>query len=213
MDDAGTPIDPGAAGAGVRGMMAQFLDRGFIDELRASFRGREGNRCSAIKFTGNALGRIQGETSEAPHAGPAEQPSAAGVASHPASGELEYRPMRPEDAFEVARCFYRAYGLSAPTADEVIYHPERCADRVRAGLHLATVAADPSGRIVGHTALERESTEDPIGMGGYLVVDPDYRGHGIAERLTEIRLKEGREMGLRGMLAMAVTLHTASQKT
>jgi GNAT superfamily N-acetyltransferase/anti-sigma regulatory factor (Ser/Thr protein kinase) len=213
VDDAGMPLDPASTGAGARGMMAQFLERGFVDELHASFRGREGNRCTAIKFIGNALAELHGSAAAAPREVGESQPSAADAAGEAASAEIEYRAMRPEDAFEVARCFYRTYGLSAPAADEVIYHPERCAERVRSGLHLATVAVAAQGRIVGHTALERESLSDPIGIGGYLVVDPDYRGHGIAERLTEIRFKHGRELGLRGMLAMAVTVHTASQKT
>lgn len=214
VDDTGTPIDPAATGAGTRGMMAQFLERGFVDELHGSFRGREGNRCSAIKFIGNGLAQFHGAMAEAaPRESAGNGASGPHTASAAAADELEYRSMRPEDAFEVARCFYRTYGLSAPAADEVIYHPVRCAERVRAGLHLATVAVAAQGRIVGHTALERESISDPLGMGGYLVVDPDYRGRGIAERLTEIRFKEGRDLRLRGMLAMAVTLHTASQKT
>ena len=211
VDDTGAPIASEAVGAGLRGIMAQALERGFADELHATFRGREGNRCKAVKFIGNAVAKLKREA-----ATPQENSAVKTASATPASGAadaIEYRTMTPEDAFEVARCFYRTYGMNAPSADEVIYHPERCAERVRAGLHIGTVALDKNGRVVGHTALERESVDDPLGIGGYLVVDPEYRGHGIAERLSEIRFKEGREMGLRGMMAMAVTVHTASQKT
>jgi GNAT superfamily N-acetyltransferase/anti-sigma regulatory factor (Ser/Thr protein kinase) len=211
VDDTGMPVDPAATGAGTRGIMAQFLERGFVDELHASFRGREGNRCSAIKFIRNQLGERAAAAADRTAADDHPEPGAPSQTVAPA--QLEYRSMRPEDAFEVARCFFRTYGLSGPSADEVIYHPERCAERVRAGLHLATVAVAPQGRIVGHTAIERERVDDPIGTFGYLVVDPDYRSHGIAERLTAISFTEGRGLGLRGMLAMAVTVHTASQKT
>jgi GNAT superfamily N-acetyltransferase len=121
--------------------------------------------------------------------------------------------MTPGDALEVARCFYRTYRLAAPLADEVIYHPERCAEQVRAGLHLAVVAEAPGGRIVGHNAVTREAPDDPLGVAGFLVVDPEFRGHGIAERVTELAFARARAAGLRGMLAMAVTVHTASQKT
>jgi anti-sigma regulatory factor (Ser/Thr protein kinase)/GNAT superfamily N-acetyltransferase len=199
--DAGTPLDTGASGS--RGLMAQLLDRGFVDELHASFRGREGNRSTAIKFIRNPQAALE---AQAP-------PPSAEKAGTAAPDALEYREMRPEDAIELARCFYRTYGMSAPAADEVIYHPERCAERVRSGLHLGTVAVTAGGRIVGHTALERESLDDPLAIGGYLVVDPEFRGHGIAEHLTEMRFREGPKLGLRGMLAMAVTIHTASQKT
>ncbi|HJU11115.1 MAG TPA: GNAT family N-acetyltransferase [Candidatus Binataceae bacterium] len=211
LDDNGMPVDSTSTTAGARGMMGQFLERGFVDELHASFRGREGNRCTAIKFLGKDLSGLQSVATTPPVTN-ANTPDVHNTGAT-SLDEVKYRPMLPEDAYEVARCFYRTYGLSAPSADEVIYHPDRCAERVRAGLHLATVAIDGSHRVVGHTALERETINDPIATGGYLVVDPDYRGRGIAERLTEIRFKEGRQLGLRGMLAMAVTLHTASQKT
>lgn len=203
VDDGGMPLEADATGAGTSGLMAQLLERGFVDELHASFRGREGNRCTATKFIRNVKAALAAE------GGGAGAQNAAAAAP----GEIEYREMKPEDAFELARCFYRTYGMSAPAADESVYHPERLAERVRARLHLGTVAVTPQGRIVGHTALERESVDDPIATGGYLVVDPEYRGHGIAERLTEIRFREGPALGLRGMLAMAVTVHTASQKT
>lgn len=206
VDDGGMPVDAAATGAGTSGLMAQLLERGFVDELHASFRGREGNRCTATKFIRNVQAGLAAQSSASPIAD-------AGKTETAAPGDIEYREMRPEDAVELARCFYRTYGMSAPAADEVVYHPERCAERVRARLHLGTVAVTPQGRIVGHTALERESLDDPIAIGGYLVVDPEYRGHGIAERLTEIRFREGPSLGLRGMLAMAVTIHTASQKT
>lgn len=207
VDDTGMPLDSDATGAGSRGFMAQLLERGFVDELHASFRGREGNRCIAVKFIRNIQASLAQSTA------PPEANTNPDAEKTAAPGDIEYRQMRPEDAFELARCFYRTYGMSAPAADEVVYHPERCAERVRVGLHLGTVAVTPQGRIIGHTALERESLDDPIAIGGYLVVDPEYRGHGIAERITEIRFREGPSLGLRGMLAMAVTVHTASQKT
>ncbi|HXW84802.1 MAG TPA: GNAT family N-acetyltransferase [Candidatus Binataceae bacterium] len=211
VDDTGTPLDPSAAGAGARGIIAQVLEHGFVDELHASFRGREGNRCIATKFLRGARAN---QLEEAAASAPASDVSETREqhAPNPTTADIQYRQMRPEDAFEVARCFYRTYGLSGPAADEVVYHPERCAERVRAGLHVATIAL-AGDRVVGHTAFERESLDDSVAVGGYLVVDPEFRGHGIAERLTEIRFQHGREMELRGLLAMAVTAHTASQKT
>ncbi|MBV8360822.1 MAG: GNAT family N-acetyltransferase [Deltaproteobacteria bacterium] len=126
---------------------------------------------------------------------------------------IQYRAMLPEDAFEVARCFYRTYGFTAPIADEVIYHPEKCAERVRTGLHLGTVASLPDGRIVGHIAVTREHLDDPVGISGFLVVDPELRGHGIADRLSDTKPNLARTAGIRALLGMAVTVHTASQKT
>lgn len=130
-----------------------------------------------------------------------------------AAAKIQYRDMTPEDAFGVATCFYRTYGFTAPVADEVIYHPDKCAARVRAGLHLGTVATLDDGRIVGHIAIERDHLEDPVGMSGFLVVDPEFRGHGIGDVLSDCKLERAKRAGFQGMLGMAVTVHTASQKT
>ncbi|HUY19119.1 MAG TPA: GNAT family N-acetyltransferase [Candidatus Binataceae bacterium] len=198
--DVGSPVEAQTTAAGARGWLAHLLRRGFADELRASFRGREGNHCELVKFVSS------------PVVTPAPKAEAAAAAS-PTAAAIEYREMTPEDALELTRCFYRTYRLSAPLADEVIYHPERCAEQVRAGLHLAMVAVTPNGTIVGHNAVTREAADDPLGVAGFLVVDPEFRGHGIGERVTELTFARARATGLRGMLAMAVTVHTASQKT
>jgi ribosomal protein S18 acetylase RimI-like enzyme len=196
--DVGSPVAAETTGAGARGWLTHLLRRGFADELRASFRGREGNHCELIKFLNNSAVTTAPKTSSPELTAP------------PA---IEYRDMTPDHALEVARCFYRTYRLAAPLADEVIYHPERCAEQVRAGLHLAVVAIASDGRIIGHNAVTREAPDDPLGVAGFLVVDPEFRGHGIAERVTELAFARARAAGLRGMLAMAVTVHTASQKT
>src|SRR5581483_2084795 len=39
------------------------------------------------------------------------------------------------------------------------------------------------------------------------------RGHGVADRLSDTKPKLARAAGIRGLLGMAVTVHTASQKT
>ncbi|MGH7914013.1 MAG: GNAT family N-acetyltransferase, partial [Candidatus Binataceae bacterium] len=102
---------------------------------------------------------------------------------------------------------------TAPAADEVIYHPDVCAARVKAGLHLGIVATLSDGRIVGHIAIVREHPDDPVGISGFLVVDPELRGHGIADGLSDRKRERGERAGMLGMLGMAVTVHTASQKT
>ena len=84
---------------------------------------------------------------------------------------------------------------------------------MRDGLHLGTVAALADGTIVGHISVSREHPEDPIGVSGFLVVDPQFRGHGIADALSDCKRERGNRAGMKGMLGMAVTVHTASQKT
>ncbi len=216
ISDTGSPIGATEAAAGAKGWIAQLLSRGFADRLHASFEGREGNRCEIAKFldkafksrlqdsaVGGSATRSEVEADVAP-----AKPSAAA-----APVAISYRDMTPEDAHAVATCFYRTYGFTAPVADEVVYHPDKFAAMVRDGLHLGTVAALSDGRLVGHIAVSREHPDDPIGVSGFLVVDPEFRGHGIADALSDRKRERGMRAGMHGMLGMAVTVHTASQRT
>jgi anti-sigma regulatory factor (Ser/Thr protein kinase)/GNAT superfamily N-acetyltransferase len=216
IEDAGSPIEATDAAAGAKGWLAQLLSRGFADRLHASFEGREGNRCEIAKSLGKSFkshlqeSAIGGSATRSEVEADARPSPSSRSAPTPS---IHYRDMAPEDAHGVATCFYRTYGFTAPVADEVIYHPEACAARVKAGLHLGTVATLPDGRIAGHIAVIREHPDDPVGISGFLVVDPELRGHGIADGLSDRKRERGQRAGMVGMLGMAVTVHTASQKT
>jgi anti-sigma regulatory factor (Ser/Thr protein kinase)/GNAT superfamily N-acetyltransferase len=214
--DAGSPIGATEAAAGAKGWIAQLLSRGFADRLHASFEGREGNRCEIAKFLDKSFkSRLQdsavGGTATRSEVEADAAPAKPSAAAPPVA--IAYRDLTPEDAHAVATCFYRTYGFTAPVADEVVYHPDKFAALVRDGLHLGTVAALTDGSIVGHIAVSREHPDDPIGVSGFLVVDPEFRGHGIADALSDCKRERGMRAGMKGMLGMAVTVHTASQKT
>ncbi|MBF6570592.1 MAG: GNAT family N-acetyltransferase [Candidatus Binataceae bacterium] len=216
IQDDGSPIDAADTAAGAKGWLAQLLGRNFADSLHASFEGRDGNRCEMAKLLGKSIQSELRNSIEAGSASRAEveadaKPAIAVKSS--AAPSIQYRNMTPADALGVARCFYRTYGFTAPLADEVIYHPEKLAARVDGGLHLGIVAVLPDDRIVGHIAIAREQLSDPVGTSGFLVVDPEFRGHGIADALSDHKPARAREAGIRAFLAMAVTVHTASQKT
>jgi GNAT superfamily N-acetyltransferase len=217
IQDAGSPIDAATAAAGAKGWLAQLLGRGFADRLHASFEGREGNRCEILKSLDKSAqaelrnsAMVPGSATKAEVEADVGPPQSSNIQ---AASSIQYRDMLPADALEVARCFYRTYGLTAPIADELIYHPEKCAAQIRAGLHLGTVATLPSGRIVGHIAVTFEHPNDPVGISGFLVVDPEFRAHGIADRLSDTKPALARKAGAHALLGMAVTVHTASQKT
>jgi GNAT superfamily N-acetyltransferase/anti-sigma regulatory factor (Ser/Thr protein kinase) len=216
IEDAGSPIEASDAAAGAKGWLAQLLSRGFADRLHASFEGREGNRCEISKLLGRSFRSQLQDSTEGGSATKSEVEADTASARAPNSAaavSIQYRDMTPEDALGVATCFYHTYGFTAPVADEIIYHPETCAARVRAGLHLGTVATLADGRIVGHIAITREHVDDPVGISGFLVVDPEFRGHGIADGLSDCKRERARQAAMLGMLGMAVTVHTASQKT
>jgi GNAT superfamily N-acetyltransferase/anti-sigma regulatory factor (Ser/Thr protein kinase) len=214
--DTGSPIGATEAAAGAKGWIAQLLSRGFADRLHASFEGREGNRCEIAKFLDKSFKSRLQDTAVGGSATRSEveaDTAPAKPAGMPAPVAISYRDMTPEDAHAVATCFYRTYGFTAPVADEVVYHPDKFAALVRDGLHLGTVAELPDGGIVGHIAVSREHPDDPIGVSGFLVVNPEFRGHGIADALSDRKRERGKRAGMKGMLGMAVTVHTASQKT
>jgi GNAT superfamily N-acetyltransferase len=214
--DAGSPIGAADAASGAKGWIAQLLARGFADRLHASFEGRQGNRCELTKLLDCSF---KAQLQQSLAAGSATRseveadvaPGASSAAASP--GPIAYRDMVPEDAHAVATCFYRTYGFTAPVADEVVYHPDKLAELVRARLHLGTVAEQGDGRIIGHIAVSREHPDDPIGVSGFLVVDPGFRGHGVADRLSDCKRERGMRACLKGLLGMAVTVHSASQKT
>jgi hypothetical protein len=157
-------VDAAATAAGAKGWLAHLLSRGFVDRLHASFQGRDGNRCEIAKTLGKP---VQTELRASTTLGSATKAEVEADVGPPqshnlaAAGAIGYREVAPEDALEVARCFYRTYGATAPVADEVIYHPEKCAAQVRAGLHLGTVAVLPNGRIVGHNRRYTRASERP----------------------------------------------------
>ena len=122
----------------------------------------------------------------------------------------EIRRMRPEDAEQISQLIYRAYGSSYFNPD--VYYPERVAALNRSGKVVSFVATGSDGRLVGHYALERNQP-GPVAEGGQAVVDPAHRGRHLLDRLKEVAIAEAKILGLAGMYADAVTLHTRTQQS
>jgi GNAT superfamily N-acetyltransferase len=176
---------------------------GFVDQLHMGAHGREGNRARAVvrldpaRLESVALAEPQ-LAEDAPRASDEE------VAA------LELRPMAPEESRELVRCVYRCYGYSY--LDPILYEPRAIAHAIRSEQMYSIVAVEPGGSIIGHIALFTEEAGDPVPEAGRLVVDPRYRGHGIASRLAQRRSEHAREVGLPGFWAECVTNHVASQR-
>lgn len=113
------------------------------------------------------------------------------------------------DAAAIARCFLAVYGHRY-VHDEV-YAPRRYWRKVENGELVPVVARDDRGEVVGHVALEREAGAS-IAERGEAVVLPAYRGHHLLELMTERLSEEAQKLGLVGIYARPVTLHTFSQR-
>jgi GNAT superfamily N-acetyltransferase len=124
--------------------------------------------------------------------------------------EYAIRRMRPEEAIQVSQLMYRAYGNTYFNED--VYYPDRVAAHNAAGSVLSFVAVGADGQLAGHYALERDE-EGPVAEGGQAVVDPAHRGRGLLDRMKDAALAEAKNMGLVGVVADAVTVHTRTQQS
>ncbi len=177
---------------------------GLADELHIAAHGREGNlaRCVIPLATG---------ASEESAALAADQlPEDVETADEVLAAGLEIRPMQESDAADLVRCVYRTYGYTYKTA--LMYEPREIVKALRRGEMHSVVAVTPAAGVVGHAAVFYERPTDKVPESGRLVVDPRFRGHGIAGRLGELRARLARERGVPGVWAEAVTNHPYSQR-
>lgn len=124
-------------------------------------------------------------------------------------GPFTVRALASEEALEVSRCAYRAYGY---TYIEYIYYPERLWELNEDGHLRSLVAVDGDGRLVGHVALSLSDPEVVIAEMVAAFVNPSCRGQGLLGKLTVAGMEEAEKMGLQFLFVHAVTSHPASQK-
>jgi hypothetical protein len=113
------------------------------------------------------------------------------------------------DSAAIARCFLEVYGHNYVHAE--VFSPRRYWNKVESGELIPVVTRDEKGDVIGHVALEREPGAS-IAERGEAVVLPAYRGHHLLEQMTERLSDEAHKLGLIGVYAMPVTIHTFSQR-
>lgn len=118
-------------------------------------------------------------------------------------------PPREEDSPGIARCFLQVYGHHYVHTE--VFSPRRYWAKVREGAIIPVIARNSAGEIVGHVALEREAGAQ-IAERGQAVVLPSYRGQHLLERMSERLTQEAERIGLVGIFAQPVTIHTFSQR-
>ncbi len=177
---------------------------GLADELHIAAHGRDGNiaRC--------AVALAPGVSEESAALADERLPEDAALADEDLAAGLEIRPMRESDAAELVRCIYRTYGYSYKSA--LMYEPREIVRALRRGQMHSVVATTPAAGVVGHMAIFFERPGDAIPEAGRLVVDPRFRGHGIAGRMAKARLEMAIERKLPGFWSEAVTNHPYSQR-
>ncbi len=174
---------------------------GFVDELHIRTQGRRGNvaRCT-LRIAPTESGHLAGETL----ADDAER------ISDEEAAKVEIRKMEPADAAALVRCVYRCYGYSYKAA--VMYEPSEIRRALRNGTMTSVVAVAGDGSVVGHAAVFIERAGDAVPESGRMIVDPRYRGRGLAGRMAGLRRELVEKASLPGFWAEAVTNHPASQR-
>lgn len=190
--------DPAAAldaqeGAGLGG----FLMKRVMDEYEFRNLGAEGKETRLVKYLSslNITEEDPGADTEI-------------VETPTAQPKFEIRQMRREEAIEVARCVYDAYGYSYP--NEHIYYPDRVAAMNESGDLLSAVAVSESGDIGGHMALVfHEHLPPELAIA---VVKKKFRGCRLATRLGEFITEQAQRRDATIIHGRPVTVHPYSQQ-
>lgn len=182
-----------------------FLMKKMMDDVLFENLGREGKSLMLIKnIRGNGERTVLDDSKN--NLLLANRPHSTSL-----SNVYENRPFIPEDALEISRCAYKAYGY---TYEPYIYYPEQIVAMNQSGTLRSFVATDKeTGEILGHLALKYKNGTDRIAEIGVAFVKPEYRRSGIFIGLHQICHQKATEWSLFGILARAVTNHIGSQKT
>jgi len=121
----------------------------------------------------------------------------------------EIRPLKIEDIPQLINCIKRCYGESYPFHE--MYDPAALQKIVEDKLMYSVVAQHPDGHLIGHCALTFDSANNTSPEAGKMVVDPDFRGHHIAEAMAKMRIDIAKELDLVGFWTDCVTNHPYSQ--
>ncbi len=122
--------------------------------------------------------------------------------------KVHTRDFQQGDEKSIATLIYRNYGLSYGKED--FYYPYRIAEGQ--GREFVSIVAESNEKIIGHFALILMPNSN-IAEIGVVVVDPDYKGMGIMNKMFDHLLQKAEEIGLDAVFGQAVMYHTFSQKS
>ncbi len=136
-------------------------------------------------------------------------PSLKNMEAQPDEG-VEIRILDDTFAIQIARLVCRGYGYSYVYTD--IYYPDRVCAYYHSGLLKSWGAVTPSGELVGHLALMKETAESGALEWGVAVVHPQWRGRGLMASMLQSAMDCAAEREESILYAHAVTAHPYTQK-
>ena len=106
-------------------------------------------------------------------------------------------------------CVRRCYGESYP--NPIMYDAEKLKAAIETKQIHSVVAKLGSDQIIGHCALTFSDSKNTAPEAGKMMVDPNFRGHHIAELIAKKRIEIAQSLGLAGFWTECVTNHPYSQ--
>ena len=118
-------------------------------------------------------------------------------------------PLELKDIPHLIDCVRRCYGNSYP--NPIMYDAEKLKGAIAAKQIHSVVAKLGSDQIIGHCALTFTDPKNTAPEAGKMMVDPNFRGHHIAELIAKKRIDIAQSLGLAGFWTECVTNHPYSQ--
>ncbi|MDR3095037.1 MAG: ATP-binding protein [Bacteroidales bacterium] len=177
--------------------LGTFLISKMVDKLSFSYLGAEGKEITLTKYLSNPKEVTEHEYCPVQSVRYAEQ-------------DITLHDFRDEEALNVARCLYTAYGYTY--LKNSLYNPDYLREVAARDDYIITTAATLDGIIAGVAIGNEDSMMPGIMEMGSLVVSPAFRGMHLSDKIWSYLLKKIADKGKRGVFAECVTLHTASQR-
>ena len=118
-------------------------------------------------------------------------------------------PLELEDIPRLIDCVRRCYGDSY--TNPVMYDADKLKTAIETKQIHSVVAKLDSDQIIGHCALTFDDPKNTAPEAGKMMVDPNFRGHRIAELIAKKRIDIAQSLGLAGFWTECVTNHPYSQ--
>lgn len=122
---------------------------------------------------------------------------------------LQVNHLQIEDIPRLIECVRRCYGESYPFKQ--IYSPSALEELVLNKAMHSVICKDANEKVLGHGALTFSGEENSSPELGKLFVDPDHRGHHIADMLATELFHLAGNLNLPGFWSECVTNHPYSQ--
>jgi RimJ/RimL family protein N-acetyltransferase len=117
--------------------------------------------------------------------------------------------LQTQEIPRLIECVRRCYGDSYPFS--AIYDKNKLSSLLEDKLMYSVIAKLDNGEVVGHCALTYDGAQNTTPELGKMLVDPIYRGHGIAEEMVKECVEIARVTSMPGIWAECVTNHPHSQ--